>query len=268
MLCMKSVKIMKRFNETLTLESLKEGLHALPPVTVDAQSMPDFTTFGELCNPLTFNLEHNIRMPFRYHGKEKGTTIPLMLYLGLKIKLMQETGVDTETEDNLQTLSKKTRKLVRQAMIDIYAIKPNDGEVVDVAKTLQSKLFGYIVHGKSLSCKSMDDVIVKTSRNSFAAHQVSGTSTPSITIQHFLCEWLIRRARLHAATPFSAINATIRQAAKQICEVIRVEPMPFWEADSGFSRRVQNMLMHVAFSEAFGMGIGDIQLANPAKHRI
>lgn len=272
MLYTNAVITMRSLQETFTLESLSDWLCPDDPsrVAQSALEMGDVVKIHQLCHPLLFGLNHNIRMPFRHHGQEKGTTIPLVLYLGLKVKLMRALGLEAETPENLKEISKKTRKIVRQVMIDIYAYAANapKDEVVDISKTLQSKVFHYITSDEDLSIHGAGCVVFKSESYKFAAHQVSGSSTPSITIQHYLCDWLIKRAGLHSATPYSYVNATLRQVAKQINRTIAVEPMPFWDQDSGFSRRVQNVLMLVAFSEAMYSSFDDVSLLNPERYRV
>ncbi len=216
-------------------------------------------TIEMMASPL-LNINHMLRVPLCREGKECGTTMPLVLYTGLKLSYMNSRNVEKDNDN----VDPELRVILRQLLSNIYAVAQREGvtKEVMVSKTFQSKVFNFIVFSEPLMVSSKDDLLLKSKRNK--AHTVSGSNCPSCTVPSYVCQWLLRRDGLNEESSYQSINSYVKRIAREVYEPLKVYEHDDWHSSASFSRRVQNRLFLLAFQTSFSPEQLVTPIINPA----
>jgi hypothetical protein len=226
-----------------------------------AKELGEMVTFSELAHPLV-NLNHVFRLPLSRQGKECSTTMPLMLYLGAKLRAMDYEGIGEGKEEQI-LFDRVLKKTLRSMLSDFRGAAEATSRDICVATSFQRKIFRYVVWGEPLICDPETDLLDNTSANQ--AHTVSGRKgVPSFTIQSYIARWLIERHGLNENTPLTTVNPDLKATAAEVCAAMNNESQERWKPYGSFSRRVQNHHMALAFASALPEAAFMRPLINPA----
>jgi uncharacterized protein (UPF0297 family) len=226
----------------------------------NAADCGDLITMDALASPL-LNLEHTHRVPLFKNKKECGTTMPLVLFAGLKLKYLSECEADKERDDTDSEIQHFLRVLLANIYNTLEDAGANPSDYL-VAKTLQRVVFRHIVWGEPLYIETVDEVLLNTKRN--RVHTVADNLSPSTTIPGFLCEWVLEKNKLNGDAPLKHVNNDIKAISRDVYSILKAYPNDAWKPVGSFSRRVQNTLMLQAFREAMTVSDFVRPIKNPA----
>jgi hypothetical protein len=214
---------------------------------IHAKECEQFITIEALASPL-INVEHTYRIPLFKDGKECGTTIPIVLFYGLKLRYISDCKMNKEevsTEDEL-------RQVLRLLLSNIHTLAKRNkftSNDILIAKTFQRIIFRHIVWQEPLTITKVDQLLQNNARNK--VHTVGDNISPSTTIPGFLCEWVLEKDKLNVDSPFKNVNSYIKRMGRQIHGDLKAYNHVNWKKSGSFSRRVQSSLMLEAFKRTF-----------------
>lgn len=236
-----------------------------PEITVykkitDASEIPARVTLADIADPL-LNIDHNQRITLTLDKKQCGTIVPLVLYMAMKLRYMSDHDLRQEPED----LDKTINSILRQCLMDIRRSGESIPEETYYGKTLQEKMFRYLVLNEILFMQPGEMVLFSDKKNK--AHTVSnGTvqgENPSFTVPCYLCRYLLEMEGLNPGTDFTNINPSLKAHAKEVYSVLSGYERDTWSKDASFSRRVQNRITLVALSKVFSAEEMKTELKHP-----
>lgn len=212
--------------------------------TVLASELGRVTTLIEISDPL-LDIDHNHRITLTLDKKQCGTVIPVILFMAMKLKHVVENGLTEETSET----AKKVTTRIRQLLLEIRReAKDKDGAYY--GKTLQEKLFRYLVLGDSLDV-SKEALLTQNKKNK--AHTISNSAhkTPSFTVPCYICRYLLEIEGLNPESNFNSVNPELKDEAKAVFDVIREQEGNGLSKGASFSRRVQNRITLLALNKVF-----------------
>lgn len=226
----------------------------------DLKDCGDLITISALGSPL-MNAENMHRIALFRKGKECGTTIPLILYHGFKLRYIESLEMSSEPEG----IDAVVHQTLRQLLSDVHAIASSekDSDEILVSKSFQEILFRYIVWKEPLMVKSGESLL----RNDKVdrSHTVSGTRCPSCSLSSYLCRWILEKDNLNPKGSFLQINSYVKKLAREIFIHLKDYPEKSWKKKTSFSRRVQNAIFLVAFEKSMSKELFSMPLKNPTK---
>lgn len=234
------------------------------PITVfeklkDAATLGKMVTLIEIADP-RLNIDHNQRVTLTLDKKQCGTIIPLILFMGLKLRYLVENNLTSDPGN----IDKVIHGLLRQTLMEIRREGETEDQTVYYGKTLQEKVFKYLVFNTPLFLENKTDILTGGKENK--VHTVSNGSVqgenPSFTVPCYLCRYFLKKDGLHPDTPFVNINPSLKMQAKETYSVLKMFPKSEWENVASFSRRVHNRITLNALRRVFS----EDELSTPLKH--
>jgi len=222
----------------------------------------DLITLEAYASPL-LNADHTKRITLFLEGRECGTTMPAILFAGMKLKMMANTSATSE--EDMLNLETSVKRNLRHLLTDIHFMKFDDknldGSPIVVGKTFQEKIFRHIVWDEPITLSGESDLVRNTKRN--RAHTVTMIKTPTFTINSYLCRWALEVDRLSVNNKYVEVDPYLRRLAFETFESIKDIPSEKWKKHVSFSRRIQNKMLVTAFKNALGERVASLPLINP-----
>jgi len=225
---------------------------------IQKKSLGSFVTLEELASPY-LNIENTVRVTLCKDGKECGSTIPLVLFYGLKLKYLLDSGQEKEIDDVTPVIQQVLRNLLSGIRNQIK--KEGSTKKVMVAKTLQEKVFRHIIYDEELFISNSSDLVINDSKN--RAHTVGDNKAPSSTIPSYLCRWLLEKQEMNPESSFRYINNDVKKISRDIFSKLKDHKESDWKKQASFSRRLQNVIMLNAFKTVFAKEDLLVQLKKP-----
>lgn len=226
----------------------------------EANQLPRKVTISMIADPL-LNIDHNQRVPLTLDKKQCGTFIPLVLFIGMKLRYLCENNLEEEPEDGVDRIIQAS---LRQILMEIRKAGDRSASSVYYGKTLQEKVFRHLVFNEPLKVDGSEDLLTSSKKNK--AHTVSnGTvqgENPSFTVPCYLCRYLLEKEGLNPGSDFNAVNPALKRYAKDVYSKIKQEDKDTLNNAATFSRRVQNAITLDAFKDVFG----EVDIEIPVKH--
>ena len=229
-------------------------------VLTELSECEETITISALSSPL-LNADHKHRVTLFREGKECGTTIPLVLLAGLKLRFMEQMGLKDETS----YVDQEVHLLLRKLLSDIHQLAKTqkDQDNILISKTFQEIIFRYVVWDTPLLIESENQLLENNKTN--RSHTVSGNIHPSCSIPSYLCRWMLEKDGLNPSTPFRQINSYAKRVAGDVYDKLMAYDQKEWKKKASFSRRVQSRLMWQAFERSMSPETLSFPLLNTAK---
>lgn len=226
-----------------------------------ANELDDKVTITTIADPL-LNIDHNQRVPLTLNKKQCGTIIPVVLYMGLKLRYLTENNLSEEPDDGIDSIVQSS---LRQTLMEIRKMGETLQGTVYYGKTLQEKVFRHLVYNEPLSVTSKKEILTGEDHNK--AHTVSnGTvqgENPSFTVPCYLCRYLLEEEGLNTGADYTHINPALKKQAKAAFSQLKEFDKSLWENDATFSRRVQNLITLNALKKVFSSAEIEYKLKHP-----
>lgn len=217
-------------------------------------------TFKALASPL-MNMNNSYRLALLKDGKECGTTLPYLLFVAVKAKLMHEKGIRKEPLEN--TIEKQARKVLSSLLSDIHEFASETDDKVLVSRTLHEIIFRFLVWREPLLIRDTEQLLRNTKKN--LSHTISRyKDVPSTSLPPYLCRWMLEKEGLNPDMKFTSVNSALKAFAAGIYEPLAMYDRKSWEKKTTFSRRAQNALTYKALLTSMPY-IDEMTFARPGK---
>lgn len=217
-------------------------------------------SFKALASPL-MNMDNSYRLALLKDGKECGTTLPYLLLVGVKAKIMREKEITKEPLD--RSIEKQARHLMATCLSDIHDFAGETEDDVLVSRTLHELIFRFLIWDEPLIIRSDDQLLRKVKQN--MSHTVSRQNdVPSTSFPPYLCRWLLEKDGLNTGMAFTTMNPTLKSFAADVYAPLARYDRREWEKKTTFSRRAQNALTYTAIQQAMPYAC-DMLFATPKK---
>lgn len=218
----------------------------------------EYINLSVLSSPL-MNAENMHRVSLFRQGKECGTTIPIVLYHGFKLRYIEAMGLEEEPEG----VDAQVHQTLRQLLSDVQSmVKQSNKEDVLTSKTYQEIIFRYVVWGEPLIIESEEQLLINNKDE--RSHTVSGTRCPSCSLSSYLCRWILEKDDLNPKGSFLQVNSYVKKIAREAYAPLADYPEKNWKSKTSFSRRVQNALFIKAFKGSMSPELFEMPFLNPA----
>ena len=225
----------------------------------EANEIPKAVTLALIADPL-LNIDHNKRVPLTLNKQQCGTFIPLVLYMGMKLRYLTEQNL---TEEPQEGVDKIIQASLRQVLLEIRR-GAKDVNGAYYGKTLQEKVFRHLVYNEPLSISSSLDILTEDDNNK--AHTVSHGKiqgeNPSFTVPCYLCRYMLEKEGLNRYAEFTVINPSLKLYAKKVFATMKEAGSNEQNTSGSFSRRVQNSITLEALKSVFS----DEEMCTLMKH--
>jgi hypothetical protein len=218
-------------------------------------------TLNQLASPLIVNLEHIHRVTLFLNKKQCGTTMPLVLYSALKVRYMSELGI---VKEDSSMVEKGLNEALRRLLTDIHLLAEElntETKKISIANSLQEIVFRHVVWDDVLQATA-DNVVDKSRKNK--AHTITFNQDSSVTVHAYLCRWVLEKNGLNKDMDYKHTNPYIREVIESLLPRIAGESETRLKTGGSFSRRVQNAIMMLAFSDTMTSDENEILILNPA----
>lgn len=217
----------------------------------NTKSMKSLASLGkeasiyQLSDPL-LNTENNIRILYFRNKKGMGTSVPMLLFRAMSLKLI-ETHDETLSAS---VLKKRTLDVFRQVLGDIYCVsntKAAKNLDVMIGKTLQEVVFLSLTESEPLLVDNVEQLRLNSKENK--AHIVCGNGSPTFTVPAYLCRYLLRDEGLNEKCSFTDLNPILKGIGRDTYSQLKGFDRSDWSKHASFSRRVQNSIMFEALKK-------------------
>lgn len=224
----------------------------------DIGECAEHITFKALASPL-MSMDNTYRLALLKDGKERGTTLPFLLFVAIKAKLMHEKGLKKEPLD--RSIEKQARSVLSGLLSSIHDFADDADEKVLVSRTLHEMMFRSLVWQEPLLIRSDEQLLRNIKRNH--SHTVSRYhDVPSTSLPPYLCRWMLEKDGLNPDTRFTSINSALKAFVSGVYEPLSIYDRSAWEKKTTFSRRAQNALTYKALLTAMPY-LDDMVFARP-----
>lgn len=226
----------------------------------DIKECEEHISFRALASPL-LNMENSYRLALLKNGKECGTTMPLLLFVAVKAKLMSERGLKKEPLD--KSIEKQARKTLATLLSDIHEFANETDKKVLVSRTLHEIVFRFLAWKEPLLIRGHEQLLENKKSNH--SHTVTRYhDAPSTSIPPYLCRWMLEKDGLNPNMSFDSVNSSLRSFINDVYAPLSTYDRKSWEQRATFSRRAQNALTYKALIKTMPY-LDEMSFATPKK---